>query len=126
MGSTSWAGLPITQTHNRFTRRGTHTTLIQILLGIQLLLNFKAVLRKKVRMVSILKRIRKSSLSGSLSSSAPRHEKLLEDSGPGEIDPLVEGVQFKVKYLGTCPPPMLASPSSARVLLPQPFLIGTR
>jgi len=54
-------------------------------------------------MVSILKRIRKSSLSGSLSSSAPRHEKLLEDSGPGEVDPIVEGVQFKVKYLGTCP-----------------------
>jgi len=54
-------------------------------------------------MVSILKRIRKSSLSGSLSSSAPRHEKLLEDSGPGEVDPIVEGVQFKVKYLGSCP-----------------------
>jgi len=53
--------------------------------------------------VSILKRIRKSSLSGSLSSSAPRHEKLLEDSGPGEVDPIVEGVQFKVKYLGSCP-----------------------
>ena len=65
-------------------------------------------------MVSILKRIRKSSLSGSLSSSAPRHEskslhpekvelcssnlpsELLEDSGPGEVDPIVEGVQFKV------------------------------
>lgn len=50
-------------------------------------------------MVSILKRIRKSSLS----SSAPRHEKLIEDSGPGEVDPIVEGVQFKVKYLGSCP-----------------------
>ena len=65
-------------------------------------------------MVSILKRIRKSSLSGSLSSSAPRHEskscrnkevililspsELLEDSGPGEVDPIVEGVQFKVVF----------------------------
>jgi len=50
-------------------------------------------------MAAILKRIRKSSLS----SSVPRHEKLLEEPGPGDVDPILQGVHFKVKYIGSCP-----------------------
>jgi len=50
-------------------------------------------------MSSILRRIRKSSLT----SSSPKHEKLLEDPGPGEVDPVLEGIHFKVKFLGSCP-----------------------
>ena len=72
-------------------------------------------------MANILKRIRKSSLS----SSANKHEsicyrskifsyecqckvtatfplELLEEDDQAQEDPVVEGVQFNVKYLGSC------------------------
>jgi len=47
-------------------------------------------------MANFIKRIRKTSLS----SSANKHEKLLEDDVEGIEDPVVEGVKFNVKYLG--------------------------
>jgi len=48
-------------------------------------------------MANFIKRIRKTSLS----SSANKHEKLLEDEVEGIEDPVVEGVKFNVKYLGS-------------------------